>query len=929
MKKSIKSFVAANSKILALLGIVLCVAVLGFAGLTNSTRIAQFFTGEGGGRTSMSETDGEAADDLEGAMLYEFNMTKDPATGKIPAGIREAELAQANSLGRESKRPNAPQLGAYTYVGPNNLGGRTRSIAYDVRFNGGANQVILAGGISGGLFKSTDNGATWVRKSPTGDVFSVTTIAQDPRAGFQDTWYYAGGEASGNSTSATGAGYRGKGIFKSTDNGETWTFLPNSNTGTLEVFDDRGDYISKLVVDPTNGNVFAGVVAGILRSTDGGLTWDLPLSGGFSFASQFADIVVTSTGRFYAGFAGSNSVGADGVFTSTTGAPGSWARIAGPGGTPTGWSANGAYGRLVLAVAPSNETIVYALYYNNTTSACGAPAPEAKLFRVDMTNPAAPVWVDRSANLPDEPGCLSGNDPFAVQGGYDLVMAVKPDDANTVFIGGTNSYRSTDGFATTGNTARIGGYGSPASYALYANSHPDVHAFAFQPGTPATMLCGNDGGIQRTTDDLAATVAWTQINTGYRTYQYYYAVIDPRTGNSKVLGGAQDNGSTRNIGGAGSSFESVFGGDGVAVGLSNLIGGIQYEYVGSQNGNIVRRDSTDGPGFGTGIKPNGAGSGLFVTLFKLDPDNSDTLYYANGASLYRTVSASTVDANTWTNMTGIAGAVGGASISAIGLSRGAYNAATSSLFFGTSDGRVFRLDDPTGVGAGTAPVNITGAGFPAGAYVSSISANPTNDDTVLVTFSNYAVTSVFWTGNANAATPTWTAVEGTLTLPSYRSSAIIDNGAGGLQYFVGTSTGLYNTGGLPGAPAWTQEGPAQMGNSVVSSLDLRPADKRLLVGTHGSGMWTTSLAPTASGVSVSGRVLTEKGGRGMRNAVVSITDQRGVTRSVTTGAYGTYRFDDVRTGETYTIRVRSRRLNFDPRVVSVTDSLTDVDLIAN
>src|SRR5207248_10752137 len=101
------------------------------------------------------------------------------------------------------------------------------------------------------IFKSTDNGATWVRKSPVGDVFSVTALAQDPRPGFQDIWYYAGGEALGNSTSGTGSLYAGKGVFKSTDNGETWSFLPNSNTGTLEVFDNRADFISKLVVDPT------------------------------------------------------------------------------------------------------------------------------------------------------------------------------------------------------------------------------------------------------------------------------------------------------------------------------------------------------------------------------------------------------------------------------------------------------------------------------------------------------------------------------------------------------------------------------------------------------------------------------------------------------------------------------------------------------
>ena len=117
---------------------------------------------------------GKPADDLEGALEYEFNMTKDPATGRIPEGIFEAERAQANALLQQKQSLDIPDLGSYSFVGPDNLGGRTRAIAYDVRYNGTTNRIILAGGISGGVYKSTDDGATWVRKSPTGQHFSCT-----------------------------------------------------------------------------------------------------------------------------------------------------------------------------------------------------------------------------------------------------------------------------------------------------------------------------------------------------------------------------------------------------------------------------------------------------------------------------------------------------------------------------------------------------------------------------------------------------------------------------------------------------------------------------------------------------------------------------------------------------------------------------------
>jgi hypothetical protein len=790
-------------------------------------------------------------DDIEARVLHEFNMTKDPATGRIPEGIRERELAQVKAVLAQNSLTTPTVANAYSFQGPNNLGGRTRALAYDIRFDGAANMVLMAGGVSGGIFKSVDDGATWVRKSPLGDLFNVTALAQDTRVGFRDTWYYGGGEFSGNSTSATGASYRGKGVYKSTDNGETWTFLPLSNTGVLETFDHRADYIQKIVVDPTTGNVYMAVVDAIYRSTDGGTTWGIVLtsgSGGFSTAMP-TDIVVTSTGRFYAAFAGGSNTAPTnmpGVWSSTTGASGSWTKIAGAGSgtSPAGWNASGAYGRVVLAFAPSLDSRLYALYWNGISFTCGSPAPEAELFRWDD---GISTWTELTANLPDEAGCLAGNDPFAVQGGYDLVIAVKPDDPDAVYIGGTNIYRSTTGFTTTAATTRIGGYASPASYSLYTSSHPDIHAIAFRPGVSTTMLCGNDGGIQRTTANLAATVVWSQINTGYRTYQYYHVALDPRAGNAKVFGGAQDNGSTRNIGGSGTSFELAYGGDGVSVGLSDLISGSTYEYCGSQQGNIVRRNSASALGAVTTITPTGEGgtsTEQFVTVFKLDNDNTQNLYYANDNALYRTTSASTITSATWTSLTGVATSVGAANdITAMATTRGTYSAATASLFMGTTNSKVYRLNDPAAVAAATAPVDISGAGFPAGAYVSSIAVNPRNDDTVLVTLSNYGVSGIWWTGTANSAVPTWTAIEGNIPLPSVRSSAIVVNGTT-VEYYVGTSVGLYSTTAISGGTTvWAQEGVTDIGNAVVGSLALRAVDNTMVIGTHGYGMWNTTIGP--------------------------------------------------------------------------------------
>ncbi|MFN2501735.1 MAG: exo-alpha-sialidase [Pyrinomonadaceae bacterium] len=86
-------------------------------------------------------------------------------------------------------------------------------------------------------------------------------------------------------------------------------------------------------------------------------------------------------------------------------------------------------------------------------------------------------------------------------------------------------------------------------------------------------------------------------------------------------------------------------------------------------------------------------------------------------------------------------------------------------------------------------------------------------------------------------------------------------------------------------------------------------------------------SPPVTNVTVSGRVTTPDG-RGVRNAIVSITDSLGVVRSVTTSSFGFYSFDEVRTGETHTIRVSSKRYRFAARVVQLVGELSEVNFVA-
>ncbi len=93
-----------------------------------------------------------------------------------------------------------------------------------------------------------------------------------------------------------------------------------------------------------------------------------------------------------------------------------------------------------------------------------------------------------------------------------------------------------------------------------------------------------------------------------------------------------------------------------------------------------------------------------------------------------------------------------------------------------------------------------------------------------------------------------------------------------------------------------------------------------------NGFWESNRAVTAASVSISGRVLYGEG-RGVRNAVVSLTDSAGTVWNTFTTAGGNYRFDEVESGKTYIINVRSRRFTFAPQIVSVTDNVTGIDFV--
>ncbi len=286
--------------------------------------------------------------------------------------------------------------GNWTLIGPTNVvpsGGNAGRLTF-VRFDPTNQNTIYVGSPGGGLWKSTDGGATWsTNTDQLSQVIGCSDIAIDPTN--TNIMYLATGDGDAGDTYSVG-------VLKSIDGGTTW------NPTGLSYYMANYRQISKILIDPTNtSTLLVATSAGVYRSTDAGATFTQTQTGGFKdmeFKPNDPNTVYVCGTEFY------KSTNNGQTFTKIT------------SGLPVSTNVS----RMAIAVSPSNDSYVYMIV--------GLPAPnygtegfyKSTNSGTSFTKPSTPA--------------------LGTQQWYDLAIAVSPTNADEVILGGqTDFLRSTNG----------------------------------------------------------------------------------------------------------------------------------------------------------------------------------------------------------------------------------------------------------------------------------------------------------------------------------------------------------------------------------------------------------------------------------------------------------------------------------------------------
>ncbi|GEM_PF-1301914 len=714
--------------------------------------------------------------------------------------------------------PNQLNLGSWTSLGPTNIGGRTRALLIDPNNP----NIMYAGGVAGGIWKTTDGGSSW---NPKGDLLPNIGISSLARV--SDGRLYAG----------TGELYpanltiRGLGIYQSTDSGETWSRIPGTETRDFS-------QVGRIVVSPSNPRV-------IYAATNSGLwqlirkknkeTYQTPIKllpvG--SADSLCHEIVVRTDQPF----------NADTVFAVLQGKI--WRS---PDGG-TNWSVvsdSGSSGsRISMAIAPSNQSYIYAMSEAGFLSAFLRSTDNGSTWQTQVQGPFNPANFN-TALLTNSYGAFCASPSyFRHQGNYDNCVAVDPIDANKVWAGGIDLFRSDNGGISWGLASY---WWAPTNNSHYA--HADQHIIVFHPQYNGTsnkiMYVGNDGGIFSTDDALASVSAdpcnfnsggvnWASLNNGYGVTQFYHGL--PHPGGNTYFGGTQDNGTIQGADSTGTnSWTTQLGGDGGYVAITPA-GDTRYAEV--QQGFIYKSQNGNSY-FYTGN--NGIDETLlpFITTFVMDPNNSQRLWLG-GAKVWRTDNG----ASNWSQAGQGASLDNFQPVRAITVDPGNSNR----VFVGTIAGNIYYTNNGNASSASQVTwTKINKLRF-LDTIISGIAFDPNNTNTVYVTYSNFkdVITDQHIYKSTNGG-QTWIGLDGTGSgaIPDVPVHCVIVDPANSQRLYIGTDVGVFVS--VDGGTTWGRENTGFANAPTVAlSITNFNGNPHLFAFTHGRGTWRVQISSGGGG----------------------------------------------------------------------------------
>jgi hypothetical protein len=636
-------------------------------------------------------------------------------------------------------------------LGPANFSGRI----LDLEFHPTNPDIIYAGSASGGLWKSTDNGDSWAPLTDDLPSLAIGAVALLP--------WNTNIILIGTGEAANGDVY-GVGILKSTDAGVTW----NTTDFERPVYGNHGFHV--IEVNPTTHTILAGASDGLWRSTDEGETWTAVKEGGDYYDVKW------KPGDAYRVYTvkGDDSEGNNIKVSTDDGL--TWTKAG------TGQPVYYQFGKTKLAVTEANPSYIYALIADQPGNTTG-------VYR--STDDGA-TWAERSDSTPN----IAGG-----QGWYNLTLVADPNDAQLIIAGGVRLYRSTNG-GTLFSVCDQNGW-----------VHVDHHAATYEPGSNSIVWQGCDGGVYRSDSD-GTTLSWEDKSPGLVTYQFYDICV-AQTSADTVFGGTQDQGTDQYAGTT--TWVNSLGADGMVCNINPTNAYVIYAEI--QFGD--HRKSQNG-GVSWGYINNGiTEQGPWVAPTDEDVNTPNHLYTASNSYIYRTTNGG----NDW-----VAVASGSARwISISPLDGNLVWAVQSLVRYTTDDGGSWN--------------NASAYGFTTGS-ATKILAHPTDVNSAFVTFSGYGAESAHIALTTDMGA-TWQNVTG--DFPSQPVNAIAVDWSNPTYWYIGTDVGVWLS--TNGGTNWI---PFEAGlpNAVVSDLEIERTTHKLRAGTYGRGLWEIDISSPLTDVDV-------------------------------------------------------------------------------